>query len=159
MNSNWNKFARGGGVEEQAKPKKKKLKIVIKEKPVEEPAKPKKKKLVIKEKPVEAPVEETSKIKILLEKYPNEATIIGDIWKKTIDRRNPSGFKKMTSVELYEKHLEILKTESFLLSLRSTFGKKEKMDTNKPELFIKRYEDRVFNFLSTKEALDKPRSK
>lgn len=126
-------------------------------KPVDKPTpyKPTVKKINVGKEPAKPKVANSSNIVELLKKYPNEATIIGDIWKKTIDRKNPSGFKKMTTIELYEKHLKILKNEEFKISARATFGKKEKMDTNKPEIFIKRYEDRVFNFLKTKEALEK----
>jgi len=131
----------------------------------EQPA-PKKKKLVIKEKKVEPvedkaePVEDDSKIKILLDKYPNEATIIGDIWRKSMYRRNPSGFKKMTSAELYEKHLDILNNEDLLLSARATFGKKKgKMTSNDTEKIIKKYKDQVFNYLSTKDALAQAQAK
>jgi len=85
MNTNWNKFARGGGVEEtkpecytkkrndgsnyttclegQKKEKPKKKKLVIKPKP---PPAPKKKKLVIKPKPPPAP----KKKKIVIEEKP-----------------------------------------------------------------------------------------
>ena len=128
-------------------------KLVIKPAPV----KPKKKKLVIKEKKVDEPVKPT--IKMLLDKYPNEATKIGDLWKQTIDRRNPTGFKKMTSAELYEKHLEILNKEELSLSLKAAFGKKQKMDTDEPGKFIKQYKDRVFNYLSTKNVLEKTKLK